>query len=164
MREVFKILLIFLFSITGKNIMSFNLKDYLERVYKLEDFCGENAKFKMNAIIVSFFTLNCKECMNTEIPALKRIYNELKSQKVFIFLIGFGEDRWKVGDYFSQNPTGFPVLIDPQKKIGFEWGIHAVPNTFIIDKNCRKRFHLQGSRTDYEEFIKKKVLEIIGER
>jgi len=157
-----RVILILLISITGSKFVNFNLKDFRERVYKLDDFCGGNARFRANAIIVSFFTLDCKECMTREIPALKRIYNELKNKGVFVFLIGFGEDRWKVGDHFSQNPVDFPVLIDPQKKVGSEWGIYGVPNTFIIDKNCRIRFHLIGSRTDYEDFIKNRVLEIIG--
>ncbi len=141
--------------------MSFNLKDYLERQFSLDDYCGERARFKANAIIVSFFTLNCKECMEREIPALRRIYREFKDRGVFVFLIGFGEDRWKVGDHFSQNPVDFPVLIDSSKKVGSEWGVFGVPNTFILDGRCKKRFHLQGSRTDYEELIKKKVIEII---
>lgn len=163
MRSFFVIFFI-LFSVAGLKRVNFELKDIHERTYRLDDFCGEKAKTKKKAIVVSFFRLDCKECMRVEVPSLKSIYREMKTENVFVFLIGFGEGRWEVGDYFSQNPVDFPVLIDSTKKVGAEWGIFGVPNTFIIDENCNIRFHLQGSRTDYEEFIRGKLLELIKGR
>lgn len=159
----FSILLFILFSVSGLKRVNFELKDIHEKTYRLDDFCGERAKIKKKAIVVSFFRLDCKECMRVEVPSLKRIYKDMKMNGLFVFLIGFGEGRWEVGDYFSQNPVDFPVLIDSTKKVGAEWGIFGVPNTFIIDGNCNIRFHLEGSRKDYEEFIRKKVSEVLKE-
>lgn len=139
---------------------NFALPDINGRTYRMRDYCGENARDRRSAIVVSFFMTNCKECIETEIPSLKVIYREFKGS-VEIFLISFGENKWAVGDFLSQNPLDFVVLLDTTKKTGGSWGIFGVPYTFIFDGNCRLSERIIGSRIDYLEFLRNKLKEIL---
>ena len=46
----------------------------------------------------------------------------------------------EVARYFREQQLSFPVLNDADGRISAAWGVHAVPASFIIDRDGEIRF------------------------
>ena len=117
----------------------------------------ESIKLSSNAIetytLINFFASWCIPC-SAEHSSLKKL-----ALKEDIFLVGVNykdtakdASEWlnKLGNPYAR--TGF----DSSGRIGIEWGISGVPETFIIDKNGIILNRFSGPLLDvqFEEFEK----------
>jgi thiol-disulfide isomerase/thioredoxin len=55
--------------------------------------------------------------------------------------------RMEVADHLRKQGLGFAVLNDPDGRISHEWGVNAVPASFIISKDGKIRFIEVGYTT-----------------
>ncbi|MBU1214749.1 MAG: protein disulfide oxidoreductase [Gammaproteobacteria bacterium] len=53
-----------------------------------------------------------------------------------------------VRSYQNERQVAFPVLNDPDNSISNIWGVHAVPASFVIDRNGNIRFVEVGYTTE----------------
>ncbi|HET7833814.1 MAG TPA: protein disulfide oxidoreductase [Gallionella sp.] len=56
--------------------------------------------------------------------------------------------RDEVEKYVRQQGLNFPVLNDPDGRIAAAWGVHAVPASFVIDRDGQIRFVEIGYTTE----------------
>lgn len=53
-----------------------------------------------------------------------------------------------VRKFMAEQKLGFPVINDPDGMISAEWGVHAVPASFIVDTDGKIRFVEIGYTTE----------------
>ena len=106
----------------------------------------------------------CGRARRTEKPSLTAMTNELGDQ---LSVVTLASDRgWD--DVKKALPKGAPyqVLLDPPADdgnigaIASSWGIKAVPETFLIDKQGRVRMYLVNKR-DWDAPITKTCLQAL---
>jgi peroxiredoxin len=66
-------------------------------------------------------------------PSLAKLYDEFKKSDFVILAIDVQEKREVVKKYAENEKLPFPVLLDINGKVSFDYGIRAHPAHFLID-------------------------------
>ncbi len=87
-------------------------------------------------VLVHFWATWCPIC-RTEQGSLEALSND--HYKVMTVAMQSGE-RASVQGFMAEQKLSFPVINDPEGMLSAEWGVHAVPASFIIDTDGKIRF------------------------
>ena len=102
----------------------------------LTDMAGKKvtlADLKGKVILLNFWATWCPPCRE-EMPTLETLYQTYKDHKNFVFLsVDSSEPKATVADFLAKNPYHFPVLLDLNGAVSAEYGISAIPTTYLID-------------------------------
>jgi len=68
-------------------------------------------------------------------PSLVKLYDEFKNSDFVILAIDVQEKREVVKRYAEKEKLPFPVLLDINGRVSFDYGIRAHPAHFLIDRH-----------------------------
>ena len=86
-------------------------------------------------ILVHFWATWCPIC-RTDQASIEELSG---GHRVITVALKSGNDR-EVAQYMKREGLDFPVLNDPDGLISSEWGVHAVPASFVLDGKGKIRF------------------------
>jgi cytochrome c biogenesis protein CcmG/thiol:disulfide interchange protein DsbE len=115
----------------------FTLKDLDGVEVSLSDFSGK-------IIVLNFWATWCPPCRE-EIPDFIEVNNEYKDRGVQ-FLGVSNEDVETIKDFVEKNGINYPILVD-RSNITNDWGIRAIPTTFILSSDGTVLFKNVGMLT-----------------
>lgn len=120
----------------------------------LRDYCGEPRDVRPNdprrTVVLSFFAHWCEPCKR-EIPAIEDI-SEAWGDDVQIFLIAVGDRKDDINGWLVENPTDFPILLDPHQATSRDrYGISSLPTTVVLDSSGIVRY-LHTGYTEGDEW------------
>lgn len=93
------------------------------------------SQFAGKRVFIHFWATWCKECKE-ELPGIQALYNRKKTDPDFVFLSAiYREDPAVTMKYMKDNNYDFPLYTDPGERMAREYGVSAVPETFIIGKD-----------------------------
>jgi peroxiredoxin len=118
--------------------VDFTLLDIDGQKFTLSDFEGK-------IVFLNFWTTWCPEC-RIEMPSMEKLHTKLKGKDFAMIAVNLQEPVLQVKTFLKKHPLTFTILLDSKGKIGSQFGIRAVPTTFILDKNCRIIGKALGSR------------------
>jgi peroxiredoxin len=72
-------------------------------------------------------------------PVLDEIHNKYKNLGFTVLGINLDAKSKKAIKYLQKTPVTFPVLYDPKGEASAQYGVQAMPNTVIIDKDGNVR-------------------------
>ena len=131
----------------------FVLQDMEDETHRLSDYRGKT-------VIINFWTTWCPPCRE-EIPSMNRAWRELEDEGVVILAINMGEDEDTIFVFTADYPADFPLLMDIDGRVGIDWGVYGVPETFVIDAEGNIRYKHIGPVT--RESLEAEVLPVIKE-
>ena len=105
--------------------------------FSLPDVNGQQvtlSDFKGKIVFLNFWTTWCPEC-RIEMPSMEKLHRKLKGKDFEMIAVNLQEPALRVKDFLKKYPLTFTILLDSKGKIGPQFGIRAVPTTFILDKN-----------------------------
>lgn len=128
------------------------LKDNADNVITLNDFKGKT-------VVLSFWATWCTPCKK-EMPSIQRLYDKVKNEDVEIIAITVGQNKNEVATFLnSLYPTpSFTILYDTDSSVSREWGIQAMPTTFIINKDGFITHYGLGARNFDTKALKELLL------
>ncbi len=122
--------------------INFTLPDHSGKQVSLSDFKGK-------VVFLNFWATWCKVC-EAEKPTLLGLHDKLSGDD-FVVLTLASDASWKL--IAKKFPEGLPVtvLLDKPKQgnlgpIARQYGLTAVPESFVIDKNGQIRYHFINKR------------------
>lgn len=78
---------------------------------------------------------------------MERLYTQLRGRDFEILAVSEDEDEQAaVGALARELRLTFPVLIDPERQVGFRYRVWGYPESFIIDRNGFVVEHVIGPR------------------
>jgi len=89
---------------------------------------------KGKLVFLNFWATWCGPC-NIELPAIKVLYERLKSKGLVVLAVDLAEDRKTVERFVRAKGMQFPVVLDATGQVGALYGASSIPTTFIIDRS-----------------------------
>lgn len=94
--------------------------------------------------IINFWATWCPPCW-AEMPELNS-FAEKHRDDVYFYSIS-DEPEGTVNGFMQKNGYSLPVVLDTNSQINRQYGITAIPTTFIIDKSGMIRYKILGGTT-----------------
>ncbi|HEY6227582.1 MAG TPA: redoxin domain-containing protein [Verrucomicrobiae bacterium] len=94
------------------------------------------AKLKGKVVLIDFWATWCGPCV-AELPNVKKAYDELHDQGFEIVGVSFDEDCDALKKFVAKNKMAWPQFCDGggwNNAINKDFGIHAIPAMYLIDK------------------------------
>ena len=98
--------------------------------------------FEGQVVVVDFWASWCGPC-KLQAKILAPLHQELADQVQFL-AINLGEDRATVDRYVARNAFPYPVLMDPEERLGVDLDIYALPTVMVLDQTGRIAFLRAG--------------------
>jgi len=90
--------------------------------------------YKGKVVLVNIWATWCPPCVD-EMPSMEKLYQKLKGENFEILAVSIDEPGLKaVAPFMKKSNLTFPALIDSEGTIKTVYGITAIPESFIIDK------------------------------
>lgn len=111
--------------------------------FKLIDQYGKEhtlSEYEGKIVFLNFWATWCPPC-KAEMPHIEDIYMEYGLNKEDVIILGvaspnLGREGTKedIESFLKENNYTFPVVMDYDGRLAYQYGINAFPSTFIIDK------------------------------
>jgi cytochrome c biogenesis protein CcmG/thiol:disulfide interchange protein DsbE len=139
--------------LVGKPAPDFSLPQLYdqEKVFSSKELAG-------NVWLLNFWASWCSGC-KTEHPVLMRI---AESGEVPIYGMDYKDQREEAITWLRQWGNPYPVIaMDQSGRVGIDYGVYGVPETYVIDKQGMIRYKHIGPLDD--ETVAKKILPLVKE-
>ena len=93
---------------------------------------------------INFWASWCAPCRK-ESPALEQLY---RSRKVQLVGVDYSDGAASARDFIDQHGLTYPMLRDPDGKVGDRYGVTGLPATAILDSRGRITQLLRGPQTE----------------
>lgn len=134
----------------GNKAPDFELKTIDGETMRLSDLKGK-------VVFVNLWATWCPPC-RAEMPEMVRYYNEHSSEKIEILAVNLtdSDSEKEVKQFADDYKLNFPVLLDPEGKVGDMYKTVSIPTTFIVDKKgvIREKHIGPMSYEMMDEFVK----------
>ena len=125
----------------------FTLRDVDGKSWTLQSLHGK-------VVLVNFWATWCPPCRK-EMPDLDALYRKFKDKGLVVLAIS-DEEMAKVKPFLAERNLGFPILLDPGRKINELFHVDGIPKTFIYDREGKLAAQSIDMRTE------KQFLEMLG--
>ncbi|MCC0632362.1 redoxin family protein [Clostridioides sp. ZZV15-6388] len=124
--------------------IDFTLTDQYGKTHKLSDYEGK-------VVFLNFWATWCPPCKE-EMPHIEQLYKEYKKNNEDVVILGVASpnlgregSREHVISFLKDEGYTFPVALDEDGELAYQYGINAFPTTFIIDKEGYVTQYIPGA-------------------
>jgi peroxiredoxin len=119
----------------------FSLSDLTGRNIHLKDFRGK-------LILLNFFATWCHPCRE-EMPGMERLFRSHRAKGFVVVAVNLQEGATMVRPFVEKLKLSFPIVLDAEGTISREYGVRALPVTFLIGRDGKILWRAIGGR-DWE--------------
>ena len=98
--------------------------------------------FEGEVVVVDFWASWCGPC-RLQAKILAPLHEEL-GERVQFLAVNLGEDLPTVERYVAKHGFPYPVLMDPEERLGVDLAIYALPTVMILDRSGQIAFLRAG--------------------
>ena len=114
------------------------LQNTAGRLVALDDFRGK-------IVFLNFWTTWCPSC-RTEMPSMEKLHRKLFDKNFAMVTVNIKESAARVKNFFEEYKLTYTALLDTTGEVSTEFGIRAIPTTFILDKSGKIIGRITGPR------------------
>ncbi len=132
-------------SLEGKTVKDFDFTD-------LSGSTVNSAQWRGKIVLLDFWATWCSPCKKS-LPHLQKLQSDFADE---ILVVGVTTEKMKpVKKFFKDNPSPYPILLDPEGKAVEEYSVANWPTLFILDANGKILDHFVGYQ---EESVIRKAI------
>ena len=139
----------------GDTVPMFALKEFGGNFVFLKRYCGKSKKnTAVKAVLLDFFATTCAPCV-ARLPALQALAGQYAAKGLETFLISVDPKPEDVLPAFlKKKEVSLPILTDMYQKTLSNYGFSDVPQTVLIDEDCKAIYVEKPEDKDYSAIIK----------
>ncbi len=92
--------------------------------------------YRGKVIFLDFWASWCPPCL-ASLPAYDHMRRSIDSREFEIIAINLDENTDNGLAFLKTHPVAYPVLADPEGRIGISYGIRTLPRSFLLDRKGR---------------------------
>ena len=120
-----------------------------------EDVASEKL-WRRQPVVINFFASWCAPC-RLEHPVLKAL---AAKNNIPVFAIAYRDQKPDTEKFLKELGNPFTmVLFDYKGRVGIDWGLSGVPETFVVDQQGIIRYRFAGMLT--EERVQEEILPLL---
>lgn len=132
--------------VRGNLAPDFTLQDLEGRTWSL-------AELKGKVVFINFWATWCAPCIS-ELPSMKNLYNTLPKDQFTMLAILHNDEPNNAKGFVEKLDIPLPILLDTDNRVGMQYGLTGVPETFILDKKgIIREMHRGPAEWDSAEVI-----------
>lgn len=115
-------------------------------------------------VLLNFWTTWCKPCQK-ELPELQKIYDKYREKGFTFFAISEDDQRTqaRVRPTVRSRKYEFPVLMDPDHKVGNLFGVRSYPTNVLVGPDGKIAMNSQGYRKGDEKKMEAAIVKLLKE-
>ena len=87
--------------------------------------------FRGKVVLLNFWASWCVPCRE-EMPAMEKLYQEYKDKNFVILAVAVKDSKPDTLNFVKEFKLTYPVALDPDAKVGQEYGAWGLPVTYLI--------------------------------
>lgn len=119
----------------GRNAPTFSLPDLSGHLQNLP---------KGQVVLLNFWATWCPPCRQ-EMPSMVTLYNKMKARGLKVVAVSVDQDSSELASFVREYGLPFDVLHDKSNQVSQRYGVYRYPESFLIGRDGRVRYHLIGS-------------------
>ena len=119
----------------------FSLPDLAGKTVRLEQYRG-------TLVLLNFFATWCGPCRE-EMPGMERLFRAHRDQGFVVVAVNLQESAKTVRPFVQELKLSFPIVLDVEGSVSREYGVRALPVTFLIGRDGNIVWRAIGGR-DWE--------------
>ena len=110
--------------------------------FDLLDISGKRSKladYRETVLLINFWATWCPPCVD-ELPSLNDLTERYKDRNFSVVSIDFREPKEVIQKFSEQLPVDFPILLDSDGRVSWQWKVFSFPSSYLIDQHGRIRY------------------------
>jgi len=84
-------------------------------------------------VLVNFWATWCPPCL-AEMPAMERLWRQHRDSAFMMVAVSVDADPAKVAAFVAEHELTFPIVLDPRMQVAADYGVRALPSSFLVDR------------------------------
>ena len=91
-------------------------------------------QYKDKVVVVDFWASWCVPCRRS-FPWLNTMQEKYGDEGLVIVGVNMDSDVAEAGKFLQEFPAKFTIIYDSDRSLGKQYGVEAMPTSFVIDRN-----------------------------
>ena len=92
------------------------------------------AQYKGKVVVVDFWASWCVPCRRS-FPWLNQMQEKYGDEGLVIVGVNMDSDTAEAQKFLQEFPADFTIIYDSDRALGKQYGVEAMPTSFVIDRN-----------------------------
>lgn len=116
-------------------------------------------QFHGQVVVVTMWASWCGPCRD-EVPVLNSALDRWEGDGLAVLGVNFRDIPEAATQFADREGARFPSISDPDGRLGVSWGVRALPQSFVIDRDGTIATRLAGPVTD--EWFESTVVPVVN--
>ena len=117
---------------------TFSLSDLTGKKIQLKDYRGM-------PVFLNFFATWCGPCRE-EMPGMERLFRAYRDKGLVVLAVNMQQSAKTVRPFVQELKLSFPVLLDAEGSVSHDYGIRALPVSFLVGRDGNLLWRAMGGR------------------
>lgn len=119
-------------------------------------------QFQGQVLYIDFWASWCSSCAQS-FPFLNTLHRELRDRGLQVLAVNLDENAEDAKRFLEKHPAEFSIAFDAEKRCPQDFGVQAMPSSYLVDRQGNIRHVHLGYRRGESEKLRDLVEQLLAE-